>query len=141
MRVLGLDIGSKRIGVAISGPLGITAQGIKVILRKSSVEAAEEISKIVEASNIEEIVVGLPINMNGTQGEGVAEVLKFVDILRDRVDRPIKMWDERLTTMEADRLLIASDVSRKKRKDVRDVMAAQLILQGYLACRKTNDDV
>ena len=136
-----MDIGSKRIGVAISGPLGITAQGIKVILRKSSVEAAEEISKIVEASNIEEIVVGLPINMNGTQGEGVAEVLKFVDILRDRVDRPIKMWDERLTTMEADRLLIASDVSRKKRKDVRDVMAAQLILQGYLACRKTNDDV
>jgi len=139
MRVLGLDIGSKRIGVAISDPLGITAQGIKVIFRKSSADAVEEISKVVEDSGVEEIVVGLPINMDGTKGEGVAEVLKFVDILKDKVDRPIKMWDERLTTMEADKLLIASDVSRKKRKDVRDVMAAQLILQGYLACKKKDD--
>lgn len=136
MRILGLDIGTKRIGAAISDPLGITAQSLKTIAREPFEESTEEIKKIISEFDVTELIVGLPINMNGTKGKGADEVVEFVERLKEKIDKPIKLWDERLTTMEAEKILIESDVSRKKRKGVKDKLAAQLILQSYLACRK-----
>jgi len=139
MRILGLDIGRKRIGVALSDELGITAQGLKTIERTSEDQSLKEIKGIVTEFNIKEIIAGLPLNMNGTKGPGTDEVVKFTDKLKEMIDRPVKMWDERLTTMEAERLLISSDISRKKRKGKKDRIAAQLILQSYLSYRKSKD--
>jgi len=127
-----LDIGSRRIGVAVSDPLGITAQGVKTITKGPGVNVIEEIRGVVSEFDVSEIVVGLPLNMDGTRGKGADEAVKFIDELKSRIDKPIKAWDERLTTMEAEKLLISSDVSRKKRKVVKDILAAQLILQNYL---------
>jgi putative Holliday junction resolvase len=136
MRILGLDIGSRRIGVAISDELGITAQGLQTITRESTEQGIEEIRRITAEFGVTEIVVGLPLNMNGSKGEGADEVLRLVEILKEELNLPVKTWDERLTTMEAERLLISSDMSRKRRKHINDRIAAQLILQSYLAYRK-----
>lgn len=136
MRILGLDVGTKRIGAAISDSLNITAQPLEAIARKSDGDALEAIKGIISEFDVGEIVVGLPLNMNGTKGESAQLALKFAEELKKKFDKPVKMWDERLTTAEAERLLIKSDVSRKKRKGVRDTMAAQLILEGYLNARE-----
>jgi putative Holliday junction resolvase len=132
MRTMGLDIGTHTIGVAVSDELGITAQGLKTLRRKSMEEDFKEIATIIGQFEIEKIVVGLPKNMNGTLGKQAEIVLKWIKILTDKIPVPVVTWDERLSTVEATKILLEADLSRRKRKKVIDKVAAVLILQGYL---------
>lgn len=132
MRILGLDVGEKTIGVAVSDELGLTAQGVEVIRRTKLEEDLRRLAEIIDEYSVEEIVVGLPKNMNGTIGPRAEWVMEFVSVLESEFELEIKYWDERLTTVAADRTLIEADVSRKKRKKVVDKLAAMFILQGYL---------
>lgn len=132
MRMMGLDVGSKTIGVAISDELGIIAQGLKTIRRKTWEEDLKELHIIISEFKIERIVVGLPKNLDGTLGKQAETVLKWVESLKQRIPLPVETWDERLSTVEASRTLITADLSRKKRKGVIDKLAAVIILQGYL---------
>jgi putative Holliday junction resolvase len=132
MRVMGLDIGSHTIGVAISDELKVTAQGLKTIRRKSMKEDLSEISNLISEFKIDKIVIGLPKNMDGTLGKQAKMVLQWIKKLRERINLPVVTWDERLTTMEASKVLLQADLSRKKRKRVIDKLSAILILQGYL---------
>ncbi|MEH6889721.1 Holliday junction resolvase RuvX [Bacillus sp. JJ864] len=134
MRILGLDVGTKTVGVAISDEMGWTAQGLETI--KINEERGEfgfnRISELVKQYNVDKIVVGLPKNMNGTIGPRGEACQQFAKNLHELVQLEVVLWDERLSTMAAERLLISADVSRKKRKQVIDKMAAVVILQGYL---------
>ena len=132
MRILGLDVGDRTIGVAVCDPLGLTAQGITTIKRKSEVLDIEEIVKICKEYNVESIVSGLPKNMNGTIGPQGEKVQRFCEKLKETLGLPIKMWDERLTTVAATRVMLEGDLSRSKRKKIVDKIAATYILQGYL---------
>ena len=132
MRTMGLDIGSHTIGVAISDELGITAQGLKTLRRKSMDEDFKEIAGIIRQFEIEKIVVGLPKNMNGTLGTQAEIVLKWIKVLIDKIHVQVVTWDERLSTVGASKILLEADLSRRKRKRVIDKLAAVLILQGYL---------
>lgn len=132
MRILGLDYGDRTIGVALSDELGWTAQGIEVIRRKSEETDLERLRQLSVQFQVEEIVVGLPKNMNGTLGPRSEASMAFARILENELGLPVQLWDERLTTVSATRTLIEADVSRKKRKQVVDKIAAQLILQNYL---------
>lgn len=132
MRILALDVGEKRIGVAVSDPLGITAQGLDTIQRTSIDEDLAFIAKLAKEKEASEIVVGLPLNMNGTLSQNAKGVLIFIEKLKGVTGVPINTWDERLSTMQSERILLEADVSRKKRKGVLDKMSAQVILQGYL---------
>lgn len=136
MRILGLDVGDKTIGVAISDELGWTAQGLEVIRRRKLEDDLLRLVEIIDAYKVDEIVVGLPKNMNGTIGARAELTMEFTESLKAKVTAPIKLWDERLTTVSAERTLIEADVSRKKRKQVVDKMAAMLILQGYLDMKR-----
>lgn len=131
-RIMGLDVGNKTIGVAISDPLLLTAQGLKTISRESNKRDIEEIEDIINKYKITKIIVGFPKNMNNTIGPQGEKVLSFVDKLKKRVNIDIILEDERLTTMAAERILIEGDVSRKNRKKVIDKVAASYILQTYL---------
>ncbi|MEM5633445.1 Holliday junction resolvase RuvX [Bacillus cereus] len=134
MRILGLDVGTKTVGVAISDEMGWTAQGLETI--KINEERGhfgfDRISELVKQYNVDKIVVGLPKNMNGTIGSRGEACQQFAENLRELLQLDVVMWDERLSTMAAERLLISADVSRKKRKQVIDKMAAVVILQGFL---------
>ncbi len=131
MRAIGLDFGERTIGVAVSDPLGMIAQAVKTIRRKSWQADLEELRKIIEEYEAEQLVVGLPRNMDGTFGPSAGKVQAFVEKLK--IFRlPIDTEDERLTTVMAERVLLEGDVSRKRRKEVIDQVAAALILQGYL---------
>ncbi|WP_333859055.1 Holliday junction resolvase RuvX [Clostridium sp.] len=132
MRILGLDVGNKTIGVALSDPLGITAQGITTIRRKGEDRDIEELKSLCDEYKVEIIVCGLPKNMNGTLGPQSEKVLKFCHSIEQVINLPIKMWDERLTTVAANRAMLEADLSRAKRKKIVDKMAATYILQGYL---------
>lgn len=132
MRVLGLDIGDRTIGVAISDPLGFTAQGITTIRRKKIEYDIEELLKICKEYNVDTIISGLPKNMNGTIGPQGEKVMSFCEILKEHVEIPIKFWDERLTTVAAHKAMLEADISRSKRKKIVDKIAATYILQGYL---------
>ena len=132
MRILGLDIGSKTIGVAISDPLGWTAQGITTIRRTKKEQDLEEIKKICKEYTVETIVVGLPKNMNGTIGESGERVLEFSERIKEATELKVEMWDERLTTVAAHKAMLEADLSRNKRKKIVDKIAAIYILQGYL---------
>lgn len=132
MKILGLDYGDARIGVAISDELGWTAQGLEVIERRREGADLERIAELVQRHEVEEVVVGLPKNMNGTIGPRGEICKAFAEQLHDMLQIPVHLWDERLTTVSAHRTLIEADVSRKKRKGVVDKMAASLILQNYL---------
>ncbi len=135
MRVMGLDYGSKTVGVAISDPLGITAQGIETIERKEENKLRRTLARIeelVKEYEVEKIVLGLPKNMNNTLGERAEKTLEFQGMLERRAGIPVVMWDERLTTVEAERTLIESKVRREDRKKYIDKIAAVFILQGYL---------
>ena len=127
-RIMGLDIGDKTIGVAVSDIMGITAQGVKTIRRESKKKDIEELKNIIKERQVNKIVSGLPKNMNGTLGPQGEKVLKLCELIKEEID----FWDERLTTVAAERSLIEGDVSRKKRKKVIDMLAAVIILQGYL---------
>jgi putative Holliday junction resolvase len=135
---MGLDIGDKTIGVSISDELGWTAQGIEVIRRKqdSPEEDFNRLDQLIAEYQVEKVIVGLPKNMNGTIGPRAKLCQEFAHTLEERTGLPIQMWDERLSTVAAERVLIAADMSRKKRKQVIDKMAAIMILQGFLDSRK-----
>jgi putative Holliday junction resolvase len=142
MRIMGLDVGSKTIGVAISDELGITAQGLKTIQRKTNKEDLMELQAIISQFGIERIVVGLPKNMDGSLGRQAEGILGWIDNLKEEVTLPVDTWDERLSTVEASKTLLKADLSRKKRKGVVDKLAAVLILQGYLQqLRSQKDDL
>lgn len=132
MRIMGLDVGVKRIGIAISDPLGWTAQGHSVLHRTKLNKDLEVLQQICREYEIEEIVLGYPLNMNGTVGPKAEEIKDFGKALGDYIQLPISYWDERLSTVSAQRHLIAADVSRQKRRDVIDKLAAVNILQSYL---------
>lgn len=132
MKIMGLDYGDRRIGVALSDDFGWTAQGVEVIERRREGEEFDRISVLVSENAVEKIVVGLPKNMNGTIGPRGEICMAFADALKEKLQVPVILWDERLTTVSAHRTLIEADVSRKKRKGVVDKMAASLILQNYL---------
>ncbi|MEZ4845655.1 MAG: Holliday junction resolvase RuvX [Bdellovibrionota bacterium] len=130
MRIIGIDYGQKRVGVAMSDPLGITSQPLPFIPNDKNM--FPQLKKLVEENQVQEIVVGLPITMKGTSSEMTIEAEKFAEDLKKHVSIPVILQDERLSTMESEKLLISADVSRKKRKEVRDSMAASIILQDYL---------
>jgi putative Holliday junction resolvase len=132
MKVLGLDIGEKRIGIAVSDALRCTAQGLTVLNRSTVADDIGVIKELIDASQVSEVVVGLPKNMDGSVGEGAQKVLSFVSKLEEALSVPIILWDERWTTVAATRMLLQADVTRKKRRKVVDKVAAVLILQGYL---------
>ena len=132
MRILGLDIGTKTIGVAISDPLGWTAQGITTIRRKNYTNDMEAIKKICNEYSVETIVAGMPKNMNGTIGPSGEMVIEFCERLKEVVNIDIEFWDERLTTVAAHRAMLEADLSRSKRNKIVDKVAATSILQGYL---------
>jgi putative holliday junction resolvase len=132
MRLMGLDYGDRRIGVAISDEMGWTAQGHSVIERRKPEMDMEKIRQIALQERVTGVVVGLPKNMNGSIGPRGEICIAFADTLRDILQLPVHLWDERLTTVSAERTLLEADVSRKKRKQVIDKMAAAFILQGYL---------
>ena len=132
MRILSLDVGKKKVGIAISDALGITAQPLDTLIRKAKKADLARIEKVIHDMNVSKIIVGLPLNMDGTEGAMAKEIYSFVKELEKEIKIPVELWDERLTTMEAERLLLEADLSRKKRKKLDDKIAAQLILQSYL---------
>ena len=143
MRILGLDYGSKTVGVAVSDPLGFTAQGVEIIRRKSENKMRQTLARIEELIaqyQVEEIVLGLPKNMNNTLGDRAEKSLELKETLERRTGLPVVMWDERLTTAEAERTLMETGVRRENRKQFLDQMAAVLILQGYLDRMNMNKD-
>ncbi|HFR3983905.1 TPA: Holliday junction resolvase RuvX [Streptococcus suis] len=135
MRIMGLDVGSKTVGVAISDPLGFTAQGLEIIPidEERGEFGLERLTELVEQYKVDKFVVGLPKNMNNTSGPRVEVSQAYGDLLTERYKLPVDYQDERLTTVAAERMLIEqADISRGKRKKVIDKLAAQLILQNYL---------
>ena len=134
MRIMGLDVGSKTVGVAISDAFGWTAQGLKTIQINEAIEefGFNQVGDLIGEYEVNKIVVGLPKNMNGTIGPRGEACQIYADELEKRFSIPVVLWDERLTTVAAERILLEADVSRKKRKKVIDKMAAAMILQGYL---------
>lgn len=132
IRIAGLDVGDKTIGVALSDELGWTAQGLEVIRRKGWANDLARLAEIVRQYGVERWVVGLPRNMNGTDSPRTAITREFMQVLGERLGLPVDSWDERMTTMVAEKVLIQADVSRAKRKLVIDKLAAAVILQGYL---------
>ncbi|UVI33715.1 Holliday junction resolvase RuvX [Paenibacillus spongiae] len=132
MRVMGLDYGDRRIGVAVSDAFGWTAQGVGIVEKRRDGSEMETFAKLLQEHEVSEIVVGLPKNMNGTIGPRGEICIAFAQDLQQKLNVPVHLWDERLTTVAAERTLLEADVSRKKRKQVVDKMAATLILQNYL---------
>ena len=142
MRIMGLDYGSKTIGVAISDPMGLTAQGLEIIRREEENKlrkSLRRIEELVQEYQVEEIVLGFPKNMNNTIGERAEKSLQLKETLERRLGLPVVMWDERLTTVEADRTLIEAGVRRENRKKYVDMIAAVFILQGYLDAKANPD--
>ena len=139
MRILGLDFGSKTTGVAISDPLGWTAQGLEIIRRQEETNikpTLNRISELCESYKVDVIVLGLPKNMNNTVGERGEKTLLFKEKLEARLKLPVITWDERLSTVAAENILLDADISRKKRKQVIDKLAATIILQNYLDAKR-----
>lgn len=132
MRILGLDVGQKTVGVAISDLLGFTAQGITTIRRTKKSEDIEAVKRICDEYSVETIVIGLPKNMDGSIGFAGEKIKEFSELLKEAVDLEIVFWDERLTTVAAHRAMLEADLSRGKRKKIVDKVAATYILQGYL---------
>ncbi len=135
MRTLGIDLGEKRIGLALSDPLGVIASPLEVFEFAGQEEALKHIAAVVRQKGVEEIVVGLPLMMNGTCGPKAEEAKEFAAALQNRVEAPVVCWDERLTTTQAQRALLEGDVSRAGRKMRVDMVAAALLLQSYLDSR------
>jgi len=133
-----LDVGEKRIGVAVSDPLGITAQGIDVLQRKGIKKDLQQIRSYVDEYQASELILGLPLNMDGTKGEKAQEILRLQAYLAKRLPVPVKTWDERLTTVVAEKVLLDGDVTRAKRKKVIDKLAAVLILESYLQFKRSS---
>jgi putative Holliday junction resolvase len=135
-RVLGLDVGSRRIGLAVSDGLGFTAQGLETLQRRNKRTDFAALEKLIREYAVKEIVVGLPLRMSGAEGTQSAKMQEFAEDLRKRFRLPVHLWDERLTSAEANRLLRETDLSIEKRAKAVDRMAAILILQGWMESRR-----
>lgn len=131
-RVMGIDYGDVRIGIAVSDLMGWTAQGLETIHRKSEEQDLARIGELIREYDVDKIVLGFPKNMNNTIGPRGELSQQFAALLEEKFGLPVLLWDERLSTMAAERMLVSADVSRKKRKLVVDKMAASIILQNYL---------
>lgn len=131
-RILGLDVGDKRIGVAVSDPMLIVANSVESYERRSQADDLSYFVKICDEKDVHLIVCGLPRNMNGTCGTQAEKVQEYAALVQEATGRPIEFWDERLTTVMVERTLLEADVSRKKRRKVVDKLAATAILQSYL---------
>ena len=138
-RIIALDPGTKRIGVAVSDELRLTAHGLENIVVRSSRETLEVLKELVRAYNVSEVVVGLPVNMNGTSGAAAEGAVSFARLLREALPVEVHLLDERLTSAQAEKTLLEANVSRKKRKGLRDRLAAVLILQSFLDGRNRGD--
>jgi|SRR5580704_12307045 putative Holliday junction resolvase len=134
-RILGLDVGSRRIGIAVTDPLGITAQGLETLQRKNKRTDLKELERIIREYQVKEIVIGLPLRMSGAEGIQAEKMQLFAEELKKRFRLPIHLWDERLTSAEANRLLRETELSIEKRGKAVDRMAAILILQGWMESR------
>ena len=134
-RVLGLDVGARRIGIAVSDPLGITAQGLETLQRRTKREDFDHLQRVIQEYDVREIVVGLPLRMSGAEGIQSDKMQVFAEELRKRFRLPVHLWDERLTSVEANRLLRETELSIEKRGKAVDRMAAVLILQGWMEHR------
>lgn len=135
MRIIGLDFGSKTVGVAVSDELLITAQGIEIVRRKSENKLRQTlacIEELIKEYNVEKIVLGFPKNMNNSEGERCEKTLEFKEMLERRTGLTVELWDERLTTVAADNLMMEAGIRRENRKEYVDQIAASFILQGYL---------
>jgi putative Holliday junction resolvase len=142
MRKMGLDFGSKTVGVAVSDPLLITAQGIEIIRRKSEDKLRQTLARIEELIveyEVDEIVLGYPKNMNDTLGERIEKTMAFKEMLERRTGLAVQLWDERLTTVAADKAMIEAGIRREERKEHVDRIAAVFILQGYLDLLKNKN--
>lgn len=136
MKIMALDVGNKRIGVALSDELHILAQPLYTIHRKGLERDLAEILKIVNESNVGEIIVGLPKNMDGSVGFQGEKTTKFAEILQEKVEIPVKLWDERMSTISARRIMFENDVKQKDKKNLVDTVAAVVILDNYLSSIK-----
>ena len=134
--MLGLDVGSKRIGIAVSDLLGITAQGLETLQRQNKRLDFEKLAKVIEKFGITQIVVGYPLRMSGEEGVQAEKMQRFAEELRRRFQLPVHLWDERLTSAEANRLLRETDMSIRRRGQVVDQLAAVLILQSWMEGRR-----
>ncbi|HDI11737.1 MAG TPA: Holliday junction resolvase RuvX [Candidatus Acetothermia bacterium] len=132
MRVMGLDVGEKRIGIALSDETGTIAQGKGIYRRRTLEEDTKHLAEKVQEWGVVRIVVGLPLNMDGTEGKQARTVREFARALGEAAGIPVELWDERLTSAEAERVLLEADLSRRKRRRMRDELAAVLILQSWL---------
>ena len=139
-RILALDVGSKTIGLAVSDPLGITAQGLPTIRRKNRRTDFALLDKVVEQYKVKQFVVGYPLRMTGAIGTQSEKMAAFAEQLRERYKLPVHLWDERLTTAEAQRVLRDSEMSTKRRGQVVDQLAAVLILQSFMESRRFRQD-
>lgn len=138
-RILALDVGEKRIGIAVSDELNIIAQSLTVIKRTNLVNTAAEIHALIQKYNVSKVIIGLPLNMEGTKGPSAGRVEEFTAFLKSKLSAEIEMVDERLTSSQGERMLLDADISRKKRKSAIDKIAAQLILQVYLETHVQKD--
>ncbi|HEY7097889.1 MAG TPA: Holliday junction resolvase RuvX [Terriglobales bacterium] len=134
-RILGLDVGSRRIGVAVSDPLGITAQGLETIQRQNKRQDRAALEAVIRKYEVQEIVVGLPLRMSGAEGVQAEKMQAFAEALRQNFQLPVHLWDERLTSSQANRLLRETDMSIRRRGEVVDQIAAVLILQSFMDSR------
>ena len=132
MRILGIDYGEKRVGLAISSPIGFIAQGLPTIERIDGTDYLEDLADVINEKEVEEIVIGLPKNMNGSIGEKAEVVLVLVETLKSKFNLPVHTFDERLTTVRANRAMAGAKMSKKGKKKRVDMIAAQFILQAYL---------
>jgi putative Holliday junction resolvase len=140
IRTMGLDVGSKTVGVAVSDELGFSAHPITTVRRTNLKQDLRELARLIDEKQVGRIVVGLPLNMNGTEGSRATESRKLGDALSEQTKLSVIYWDERLTTVAAEKSLLEADVSRKKRKEVIDQVAACLILQGWLDSQPQTDE-
>jgi len=140
-RILGLDVGSKTIGLAVSDALGITAQGLETIRRQNKRQDFEQLGRIVREYSVSEIVVGYPLRFSGAEGAQSQKMQKFAEDLRRHFSLPVHLWDERLTSSQANRILREADLSIKKRASAVDRMAAVLILQSWMEARDSSSEL
>lgn len=135
-RVLGIDYGEKRVGLALSDPLGMTAQPLETLEVENMRKTLEKLKALVEEKEVDRVVIGLPLNMDGSEGEMAARARKFGARLHGRTGRPVEYWDERLSSVASERLLIEAGLSRVRRRRAADRLAAALVLSSYLEWRR-----
>jgi len=136
---MGLDVGTKYIGVAVSDELGMIAQGRERVLRETDEKAVDRIKDIAGEYDVEKVIVGYPVNMDGSVGERARDSRDFASLIESRAGLSVELWDERLSTKEAEEAMIEGGASRRRRKDKVDKLAAQIILQGYLDRKNAGD--